>query len=106
LKIWNSQWPGACDMAERIAAHVSIIFRVRQFPDAHAVQHDPNNTVKSVTSGCHRGPCIRTNIEPGGKGGFEFLGTSKWCSLARKTFKGRPEAVQKTGKHRTGLDVS
>jgi len=50
-QVGQVQPPLSRNIAERVAANVSVCSRVRHFADSNAIQHDPDDAMKGF--GCH-----------------------------------------------------
>src|SRR6185437_15296802 len=46
-EIRNLQRPRARNVAERVASHVAVVGSIRQLADSDAIEHDPNDALKS-----------------------------------------------------------
>src|SRR5580692_6179001 len=52
-EIWYVQRARARDVADGVAADVTVLRGVRQFADAHAIENDPNDAIELGICGGH-----------------------------------------------------
>jgi len=51
-QIRQMQWTRPRDVSQGVAAHVAVLSGIRQFPDAHRIQDNPNNPLEFHHKGC------------------------------------------------------
>ena len=66
-EVGHGQRPRARDVPQRVAPGVAVLSGVRQFPNTHAIQHDPHDAIESTLRSSRRASHTQTpiyNVQP------------------------------------------